>query len=87
MLYIKFWSNGSSGKYISSGSIPFDAEHIFKNLSKILKIPQDSISIKATTMEKLGPIGEGQAIAVQSVVLLEKISPTGKCSSNFDAED
>ena len=28
------------------------------NLSKILKIPQDSISIKATTMEKLGPIGE-----------------------------
>ena len=58
-----------------------------ENLSKILKIPQDSISIKATTMEKLGPIGEGQAIAVQSVVLLEKISPTGKCSSNFDAED
>ena len=53
------------------------------NLSKILKIPQDSISIKATTMEKLGPIGEGQAIAVQSVVLLEKISPIGKCSSNF----
>ena len=58
-----------------------------ENLSKILKIPQDSISIKATTMEKLGPIGEGQAIAVQSVVLLEKISSTGKCSSNFDAED
>lgn len=58
-----------------------------ENLSKILKIPQDSISIKATTMEKLGPIGEGQAIAVQSVVLLEKILPTGKCSSNFDAED
>lgn len=58
-----------------------------ENLSKILKIPQDSISIKATTMEKLGPIGEGQAIAVQSVVLLEKNSPTGKCSSNFDAED
>lgn len=57
------------------------------NLSKILKIPQDSISIKATTMEKLGPIGEGQAIAVQSVVLLEKISPIGKCLSNFEAED
>lgn len=57
------------------------------NLSKILKIPQDSISIKATTMEKLGPIGEGQAIAVQSVVLLEKILPIGKCSSNFEAED
>ena len=58
-----------------------------ENLSKILKIPQESISIKATTMEKLGPIGEEQAISVQSVVLLEKISHVGKCSSNFDAED
>lgn len=58
-----------------------------QNLSKILKIPQECISIKATTMEGLGHIGEGLAIAVQSVVLLEKIEIERKCSSNFNAED
>lgn len=58
-----------------------------QNLSKVLKIPTNCISIKATTMEKMDAIGEGMAIAVQSVVLLKKISPNGKCCSNFDAED
>lgn len=58
-----------------------------QNLSRILNIPADCISIKATTMEGLGAIGEGKAIAVQSVVLLEKIPAEGKCCSNYGAED
>ena len=42
------------------------------DLSEILEIKRDQISIKATTMEGLGPIGEGMAIAAHVVVLLGK---------------
>ena len=41
-------------------------------LSEILEITKDKISIKATTMEGLGPIGEGKAIAAYAVVLVCK---------------
>lgn len=43
---------------------------IRENLSSILDINPDQISIKSTTMEGLGFIGEGKAIAVHSVILL-----------------
>jgi len=42
-----------------------------KQLSNLLKINKKNISIKATTNEKVGYIGKGEAIAVQSIVLLE----------------
>jgi len=41
-------------------------------LSQILKIPQNCISIKATTNEKMGFIGRQEGIAAQAVVLLSK---------------
>ncbi len=40
-------------------------------ISEILELDKDRISIKSTTMEGLGPIGEGEAIAASAVVLLE----------------
>ena len=43
-------------------------------LSEILEIKKDQISIKATTMEGLGPIGEGKAIASYAVILLSDLS-------------
>lgn len=43
-----------------------------KTLANTLEIKEENISIKATTMEGLGPIGEIKAIAAQSVILLEK---------------
>ena len=43
-----------------------------EDLSKVLEIKKEQISIKATTMEGLGPIGEGKAIASHVVVLLCK---------------
>ncbi|MFI3329287.1 MAG: 2-C-methyl-D-erythritol 2,4-cyclodiphosphate synthase [bacterium] len=43
---------------------------IRKCISNILKIDIDLISVKATTYEKLGPIGEGKAIAAEAVCLL-----------------
>ena len=39
-------------------------------LSEVLEIETEKISIKATTNERLGPIGEEQGIAVYAVVLL-----------------
>lgn len=41
-------------------------------LSKIVGIKSKKISIKATTSEGLGPIGKGEAIAAQTVVLVSK---------------
>jgi len=47
---------------------------IINKLSQILKIPVSNISIKATTSEKIGIIGNHEAIAVQSIVNLKEIS-------------
>ncbi|MBP0028984.1 2-C-methyl-D-erythritol 2,4-cyclodiphosphate synthase [Roseofilum sp. Guam] len=41
-------------------------------LSNILTLQPDQISIKATTNEKLGPIGREEGIAAYAVTLLEK---------------
>ena len=42
-----------------------------KLLASVLKVEIDQVSVKATTAERLGPIGQGDAIAVQAVALLE----------------
>ncbi len=43
---------------------------IRSSLKDLLNMPVDGISIKAKTMEGLGEIGEGRAIAVHVVILL-----------------
>lgn len=43
-----------------------------KKLAEELSCPLEDISLKATTMEGLGAIGKGKAIAAQSVVILYK---------------
>jgi 2-C-methyl-D-erythritol 2,4-cyclodiphosphate synthase len=43
-----------------------------KVLSETMDIPLDSLSIKATTTEKLGFIGREEGIAVYAVVLIQK---------------
>jgi len=43
-----------------------------KKIAEILAADEQCISIKATTMEKLGPIGEQKGIAAMSVILLIK---------------
>ena len=47
---------------------------ILENLTDILKIPLSKIGLKATTYEKLGIIGNNEAISVQSIVNLKDIS-------------
>ncbi|MCQ2051861.1 MAG: 2-C-methyl-D-erythritol 2,4-cyclodiphosphate synthase [Bacteroidaceae bacterium] len=41
-------------------------------LSGIMGIPQDCVSIKATTTEKLGFVGRGEGMAALAVALIEK---------------
>ena len=47
---------------------------IQKNLARLLALGTDSVSIKAKTMEGLGPEGEGLAVTCEAVALLRKIS-------------
>jgi len=43
-------------------------------LAELLGLQADRVSIKARTMEGLGPIGEGEAVAAQALVVLEPAS-------------
>ena len=45
---------------------------IQRSIAQMLHVKDDRINVKAKTMEKLGPIGEGEAMAAYVVVLLEK---------------
>lgn len=44
-----------------------------ERLALPLGVPADAVSVKATTMEKLGPVGAREGIAAQAVALLESI--------------
>ena len=43
------------------------------NIANLLDIKIDQVSVKATTSEKVGIVGRGEAIVTESVVLLEQI--------------
>ncbi len=45
---------------------------IVRSIAGILGVPESSVNLKARTMEKLGPIGAGEAMSAYAVVLLEK---------------
>jgi len=47
-------------------------EAMRRRLSDLLGVTMDAVGIKARTMEGFGPIGTGQAVAAQAVVLLER---------------
>ena len=46
---------------------------IQKSLANVLNLNLNQVSIKAKSMEWMGPIGEGKCLAVDAVVLLEEI--------------
>ncbi len=45
------------------------------SLADLLGVPIERVNVKAKTGEEVGPIGRGEAIAAQCVVLLEPDSP------------
>ena len=47
-------------------------QNIRENLSRIMGIPLDRISVKAKTAEGLGPVGEGLAISAEAAVLVSE---------------
>ncbi len=51
---------------------------IKSKLAKLLAVEETRVNIKAATMEGLGPIGEGQAVAARCVVLLASQEKTAR---------
>lgn len=51
---------------------PF-VDEIKANIANILNLEDNQVSVKAKSMEWMGPIGEGKCLAVDAVVLLEQI--------------
>lgn len=45
-------------------------------LAEVLSLPVDSVSVKARTAEGLGPVGRGEAIEVQAVVMMHNATRT-----------
>ncbi len=46
---------------------------IRQNLARLMNLELSAVSVKAKTMESLGPIGEGKAIACHTVINVEAI--------------
>ncbi len=46
---------------------------IRRRLAEVLSLPIERVSVKARSAERLGPVGRGEAIEVQAVVLMEEV--------------
>jgi 2-C-methyl-D-erythritol 2,4-cyclodiphosphate synthase len=58
------------------GEKPKIAPHrlqIISSLAKLLDIPEDQVSVKATTTEKMGALGRSEGLAVFTTVMLELV--------------
>lgn len=49
------------------------SDEIRRNIAQLLKVELSDVSVKAKTMEGLGAVGGGKAIAANVVVMLEKL--------------
>jgi 2-C-methyl-D-erythritol 2,4-cyclodiphosphate synthase len=50
-------------------------EAMRESIAKVFGIPPDSVNVKAKTAERLGPVGQMQAIEARAVVLLTRADP------------
>lgn len=67
-------TNLDSNIFLEEPKISPHADKIRDSIAKLLGIELSAVSVKAKTMEGLGPVGEKRAIAAQAIVTLEEIS-------------
>jgi len=48
---------------------------IRNELARLLRTSADAVNVKAKTGEQLGPVGRGEAIAADAIVLLARLTP------------
>lgn len=48
-------------------------KEMVEKISRVLKVPDSNVNIKATTSEGLGPWGRGEGIAVYTIAFIEEI--------------
>ena len=69
--------NVDADVYLEKPKLGAMKKEIRKNIARLLGVAVDRVSVKARTMEGLGPIGEGKAYAAQvGITLLEAHDPT-----------
>ena len=70
--------NVDTDVYLEKPKLGAMKKEIRKNIARLLGVAVDRVSVKARTMEGLGPIGESKAYAAQvGITLLEAHDPTG----------
>lgn len=53
-------------------------DRIRDNLARLLGVPVDRVNVKGKTHERVDAVGEGRAVEVHSVVLLERTAKAGQ---------
>jgi len=51
-------------------------EAIRRRLAELLVLPFQSVSVKAKSGEKVGPVGRGEAVEAHCIILAEKLDPS-----------
>ncbi len=59
--------------FLEQPSLEPHKKSIAAGIAHALGIAPDAVNVKAATMERLGPIGAGQAIAAQAIALVEAV--------------
>lgn len=66
-------SQMDSNIFLEEPKLKPHADNIRENLARLLSVELNCVSVKAKTMEGLGPVGERRAISAQVIVTLKEI--------------
>jgi 2-C-methyl-D-erythritol 2,4-cyclodiphosphate synthase len=66
-------ANIDTNVFLEEPKLAPHSDAIRQNIAKLLGVELSQVSLKAKTMEGLGPVGERRAISASAIVLLEEI--------------